>query len=205
MGQCGIIFFKIVLVFFNFIFWGVVGILCYVGVYVFIIYDDYDYFFEDVYMFIFVVVIIVVGVLFFIIGLIGCCVIIWESCCGFVMFVIILFLVFVIEVVVVVLGYVYRVKVENEVDCSIQKVYKIYNGINFDVVSWVIDYVQRQLYCCGIYNYLDWENIDWFKEMKNQSVFFSCCREIVSNCNGSLVYFFDFYVEGCEVLVVKKL
>lgn len=55
------------------IFMGAAGILCYVGAYVFITYDDYDHFFEDVYTLIPAVVIIAVGALLFIIGLIGCC------------------------------------------------------------------------------------------------------------------------------------
>lgn len=205
MGQCGITSSKTVLVFLNLIFWGAAGILCYVGAYVFITYDDYDHFFEDVYTLIPAVVIIAVGALLFIIGLIGCCATIRESHCGLATFVIILLLVFVTEVVVVVLGYVYRAKVENEVDRSIQKVYKTYNGTNPDAASRAIDYVQRQLHCCGIHNYSDWENTDWFKETKNQSVPLSCCRETTSSCNGSLAYPSNLYAEGCEALVVKKL
>ncbi|ELK03459.1 Tetraspanin-3 [Pteropus alecto] len=184
---------------------GAAGILCYVGAYVFITYDDYDHFFEDVYTLSPAVVIIAVGALLFIIGLIGCCATIRESHCGLATFVIILLLVFVTEVVVVVLGYVYRAKVENEVDRSIQKVYKTYNGTNPDAASRAIDYVQRQLHCCGIHNYSDWENTDWFKETKNQSVPLSCCRETTSSCNGSLAYPSNLYAEGCEALVVKKL
>ena len=86
--------------FLNLIFWGAAGILCYVGAYVFITYDDYD-FFEDVYTLIPAVVIIAVGALLFIIGLIGSYATIWESRCGLATFVIILLLVFVTEVVVV--------------------------------------------------------------------------------------------------------
>lgn len=58
------------------------GILCYIGAYVFITYDDYDHFFEDIYTLIPAVVIIAVGTLLFIIGLIGCCATIRESSCG---------------------------------------------------------------------------------------------------------------------------
>lgn len=205
MGQCGITSSKTVLVFLNLIFWGAAGILCYVGAYVFITYDDYDHFFEDVYTLFPAVVIMAVGALLFIIGLIGCCATIRESRCGLATFVFILLLVFVTEVVVVVLGYVYRAKVENEVDRSIQKVYKTYNGTNSDAASRAIDYVQRQLHCCGIHNYSDWENTDWFKETKNQSVPLSCCRETARSCNGSLANPSDLYAEGCEALVVKKL
>nr|XP_005900072.1 PREDICTED: tetraspanin-3-like isoform X2 [Bos mutus] len=181
MGQCGITSSKTVLVFLNLIFWGAAGILCYVGAYVFITYDDYDHFFEDVYTLIPAVVIIAVGALLFIIGLIGCCAPIRESHCGLATF------------------------VENEVDRSIQKVYKTYNGTNPDAASRAIDYVQRQLHCCGIHNYSDWENTDWFKETKTQSTPVSGCRETASSCNGSLANPSDLYAEGCKALVVKKL
>uniref|UniRef100_A0A8C4XPD7 Tetraspanin-3 n=15 Tax=Neognathae TaxID=8825 RepID=A0A8C4XPD7_FALTI len=181
------------------------GILCYVGAYVFITYDDYDHFFEDVYTLIPAVIIIAVGTLLFIIGLIGCCATIRESRCGLATFVIILLLVFITEVVVVVLGYIYRAKVEDEVDHSIQKVYNGYNGTNPDAASRAIDYVQRQLRCCGIHNYSDWENTVWFKQTKNNSVPLSCCKAALSNCTGSLTRPMDLYSEGCEALVVKKL
>ncbi|XP_035755408.1 tetraspanin-3 [Egretta garzetta] len=194
-----------VLVFLNLIFWAAAGILCYVGAYVFITYDDYDHFFEDVYTLIPAVIIIAVGTLLFIIGLIGCCATIRESRCGLATFVIILLLVFITEVVVVVLGYIYRAKVEDEVDHSIRKVYNGYNGTNPDAASRAIDYVQRQLRCCGIHNYSDWENTVWFKQTKNNSVPLSCCKAALSNCTGSLTRPMDLYSEGCEALVVKKL
>ncbi|KAJ8417337.1 hypothetical protein AAFF_G00285640 [Aldrovandia affinis] len=174
MGQCGITSSKTVLVFLNLIFWAAAGILCYVGAYVFITYDDYDHFFED-------------------------------SRCGLATFVIILLLVFVTEVIVVVLGYVYRAKVEDEVNRSIQKVYNEYNGTNTDAPSRAIDYVQRQLHCCGIHNSSDWRNTRWFKESRNNSVPVSCCKPNFASCTGSLARPGDLYPEGCEARVVKKM
>ncbi|CAB1313802.1 unnamed protein product, partial [Coregonus sp. 'balchen'] len=163
------------------------GILCYVGAYVFITYDDYDHFFEDVYTLIPAVTIIAVGGLLFIIGLIGCCATIRESRSGLATFVVLLLL------------------VEDEVNHSIQKVYNEYNGTNTDAPSRAIDYVQRQLHCCGIHNYSDWRNTRWFNESRNNSVPVSCCKPNISNCTGSLAHPGDLYPEGCEALVVKKL
>lgn len=171
----------------------------------FITYDDYDHFFEDYYTLIPAITIIAVGALLFIIGLIGCCATIRESRCGLAIFVIILLLVFITEVMVVVLGYIFRAKVEKEVNRSIRKVYNEYNGTHPDAGSRAIDYVQRQLRCCGIRNYSDWENTDWFKETKNNSVPLSCCKAALSNCTGSLTHPKDLYSEGCEALVVKRL
>ncbi|XP_056881203.1 tetraspanin-3-like isoform X2 [Takifugu flavidus] len=179
MGQCGITSSKTVLVFLNLIFWAAAGILCYIGAYVFITYDDYDHFFEDVYTLIPAVIIIAVGTLLFIIGLIGCCATIRESSCGL-------------------------ATVEDEVNHSIQKVYSEYNGTNSDAPSRAIDYVQRQLHCCGIHNYSDWRNTRWFGESKNNSVPVSCCQPSIGNCTGVLTRPSELYQEGCEALVVKK-
>uniref|UniRef100_A0AAR2J373 Tetraspanin n=1 Tax=Pygocentrus nattereri TaxID=42514 RepID=A0AAR2J373_PYGNA len=145
MGQCGVISSKTVLIFLNLIFWATAGILCYIGAYVFITYDDYDHFFEDIYTLIPSVVIIAVGTLLFVIGFIGCCATIRESHCGLAAFSAVLLLVFATEVVVVVLGYIYRAKVEAEVNHSIQKVYNEYNGTSSDAPSRAVDYVQRQV------------------------------------------------------------
>ncbi|XP_021454252.2 tetraspanin-3 isoform X4 [Oncorhynchus mykiss] len=195
MGQCGITSSKTVLVFLNLIFWAAAGILCYVGAYVFITYDDYDHFFEDVYTLIPAVTIIAVGGLLFIIGLIGCCATIRESRYGLAAFVVLLLLVFVTEVLVVVFGYIYRSKVEDEVNHSIQKVYNEYNGTNTDAPSRAIDYVQRQLHCCGIHNYSDWRNTRWFNESRNNSIPVSCCKPNARNCTGSLAHPGDLYPE----------
>ncbi|XP_008310426.1 tetraspanin-3 [Cynoglossus semilaevis] len=207
MGKCGVMSSKTVLVFLNLIFWAAAGILCYVGAYVFITYDDYDHFFEDVYTFIPAMVIIAVGALLFIIGLIGCCATVRESRCGLATFVIILLLVLVTEVAVVVLGYIYRAKVETEVNNSISKVFNEYNGTNSNAQSRAIDYIQRQLQCCGIHNYSDWHDTRWFKESKDNSVPMSCCNSTATtrSCSGSLANPEDLYQEGCEALIVKKL
>uniref|UniRef100_A0A8C9Y859 Tetraspanin-3 n=1 Tax=Sander lucioperca TaxID=283035 RepID=A0A8C9Y859_SANLU len=96
--------------------------------------------------------------------------------------------------------------VENEVNISIKKVYDEYNGTNSNAQSRAIDYIQRQLQCCGIHNYSDWQNTHWYEESKNNSVPISCCRtNIGSSCTGSLTHPEDLYQEGCEALVVKKL
>ncbi|CAI9580644.1 unnamed protein product [Staurois parvus] len=74
-----------------------------------------------------------------------------------------------------------------------------------DSASRAIDYVQKQLHCCGIHNYSDWEKTPWYINTHNNSVPLSCCRDNVVNCTGSLTRPGDLYSEGCEALVVEKL
>uniref|UniRef100_A0A7N6A0A0 Tetraspanin-3 n=1 Tax=Anabas testudineus TaxID=64144 RepID=A0A7N6A0A0_ANATE len=95
--------------------------------------------------------------------------------------------------------------VEDEVNSSIKKVYDEYSGTNSNAQSRAIDYVQRQLHCCGIHNYSDWQYTHWYEESKNNSVPISCCKATVGSCTGSLTHPEDLYQEGCEALVVKKL
>uniref|UniRef100_A0A8C6NJF0 Tetraspanin n=1 Tax=Nothobranchius furzeri TaxID=105023 RepID=A0A8C6NJF0_NOTFU len=205
MGQCGITSSKTVLVFLNLIFWAAAGILCYIGAYVFITYDDYDHFFEDVYTLIPAIVIIAVGTLLFIIGLIGCCATIRESSCGLATFAAILLVVFVTECVVVVLGYIYRAKVNAglQVRSCLQRVQRHQHGREGTPGTRRMFFCF--LHCCGIHNYSDWRNTRWFKESKNNSVPVSCCQPGITNCTGTLTRPADLYQEGCEALVVKKL
>lgn len=93
----------------------------------------------------------------------------------------------------------------NEVDHSIPKACKTYNGTNPEAASQAIDSVQRQLLCCGIHSYSDWENTDWFEETKHQSVLLRHCRENAGSWNDSLAHPSNLYTEGCEALAVKKL
>ncbi|CAL8262026.1 unnamed protein product [Merluccius merluccius] len=205
MGNCGIVASKTALVFLNLIFWAAAGVLCYAGGYVFVTYDDYDHFFQDVYTLVPAAVVLGAGALLFITGLVGCYSTVRESPCGLASFVFILLLVLMIEVAVVVLGYVYIAKVEENVNSSIQAAYNEYNGTNSDAPSRAIDYVQRQLRCCGINNYSDWTNTPWFEGSKNNSVPISCCKPDLSACTGSLTRPEDLFQEGCEALVVRKL
>lgn len=56
-------------------------------------------------------------------------------------------------------------QVENEVDRSIQKVYKTYNGTNPDAASRAIDYVQRQVSSPEVNSLLranhSWANVEF--------------------------------------------
>ncbi|XP_062048898.1 tetraspanin-3-like [Lepus europaeus] len=190
VNQCGTTSSKTMLVFL--IFWGAAGILCYVGASVFITYD-YDHFFEDVRTLIPAVGITAGGALLFVIGLIGCCATIRESRCGLATSVIILLLVFVTGAVIVIWGYVYRAKVENEVDRSIQKVYKTYNGTNPDGPAG-LSITSRQPHCGGIHDYSDWEKPERAAEPLQDG----------QRCHGSLAQPADLTPRG-EAPVVQQL
>uniref|UniRef100_A0AAQ4RZR8 Tetraspanin n=1 Tax=Gasterosteus aculeatus aculeatus TaxID=481459 RepID=A0AAQ4RZR8_GASAC len=120
-------------------------------------------------------------------------------------FVVILLLVFMTEVSVVVLGYVYRAKVEKEVNVSIKKVFDEYNGTNSNAQSNLdISFFPQQLQCCGIHNYSYWQNTRWYEHSKNNSAPISCCNNNFGGCR-SLPRSNENSKCGCETMVMKKL
>uniref|UniRef100_A0AAQ4NS55 Tetraspanin n=1 Tax=Gasterosteus aculeatus aculeatus TaxID=481459 RepID=A0AAQ4NS55_GASAC len=125
-------------------------------------------------------------------------------------FVVILLLVFMTEVSVVVLGYVYRAKVEKEVNVSIKKVFDEYNGTNSNAQSNLdISFFPQQLQCCGIHNYSYWQNTRWYEHSKNNSAPISCCNNNFGvPCTTSMDHPINRLIhiyKGCETMVMKKL
>uniref|UniRef100_S4RH37 Tetraspanin-3 n=1 Tax=Petromyzon marinus TaxID=7757 RepID=S4RH37_PETMA len=181
------------------------GILCYIGAYVFITYDSYRHFLEDRYVLLAPLVVVAVGIFLFVVGIVGCCATVRESKCGLSTFFILLLMIFSLEVVAALLGYAYRGQVKDKVERTISQVFNEYNGTDSNTASRAIDYVQHQLKCCGVKNYLDWKDRPWFNHTGNNSVPISCCRSNVTHCDGNIKHPGDIYNEGCEAMVEKTV
>ncbi|NXU47518.1 TSN36 protein, partial [Turnix velox] len=158
--------------------------LSYVGGYVIHTYRSYDNFLHDKYALLPAAIIICVAMVMFVIGLIGCCATFRESRVGLGLFLAIILVIFTAEVAAFVLGFVYREKVKTDVQSTMHSVFEEYNGKNPETN--VVDYLQKQLHCCGVKNYTDWTTTQWFNSTGNNSVPLSCCREDMKNCTGSL-------------------
>ncbi|CAM9990549.1 tetraspanin-3 [Lampetra fluviatilis] len=205
MATCGVVSSKTFLIFLNLVFWAGGGILCYIGAYVFITYDSYQHFLEDRYALLAPLVVVAVGIFLFVVGIVGCCATVRESKCGLSTFFILLLVIFSLEVVAALLGYAYRGQVKDKVEGTISQVFEEYNGTDSNTASRAIDYVQRQLKCCGVKNYSDWKDRPWFNRTANNSVPVSCCRSNVTHCDGNMKHPGDIYNEGCEALVEKTI
>uniref|UniRef100_A0A8C8SKY5 Tetraspanin n=1 Tax=Pelusios castaneus TaxID=367368 RepID=A0A8C8SKY5_9SAUR len=193
--DCGVITSKTVLLLLSLIFWAAAAGLSYVGGYVINTYKNYDSFLQDKYAMLPAVIIICVAVVMFIIGLIGCCATIRESRVGLGIFLAIILIIFIAEVAAFVLGFIYREKVKTDVQGTMHIVFQKYDGKSPE--SGVVDYVQEQLQCCGVTNYTDWANTQWFNTTGNNTVPLSCCRQNDKNCTGHLNEPQDLYTQGC--------
>ncbi|XP_015281232.1 PREDICTED: tetraspanin-3-like, partial [Gekko japonicus] len=111
-------------------------------------------------------------------------------------FLFIILLIFIAEVSAFVLGFIYRSKVGSDFREPLQHVFQQYDGINSE--SHAIDYLQKELECCGVNNYTDWNGSLWYNTTGNHSVPMSCCKqEIGKNCTGRLSEPQYLNTEGC--------
>ncbi|MBN3301122.1 TSN3 protein, partial [Amia calva] len=170
--------------------------LAYVSSYVFTSYKTYDHFLEDKYTLIPAIVILAVAVVMFIIGTIGCCATLRESRIGLGFFLFIILLLFVAEVAAFVLGFIYRARVSTDVKRSMSDVFNKYDGHNAETGA--VDYLQKQLQCCGVKSYNDWNTTSWFNSTGNSTVPLSCCKVNNNNCTGRIDQPSLLYTQGCE-------
>uniref|UniRef100_A0A4W3I0E9 Tetraspanin n=1 Tax=Callorhinchus milii TaxID=7868 RepID=A0A4W3I0E9_CALMI len=196
MADCGVITSKTVLLFLSLIFWVAGAVLTYVAAALLSTYKNYANFFHDQYTVLPASVILGVALLMFGIGIIGCCSTLKESPCGLGLFLFILLLIFTAEVTAFVMAVIFRKQVHEGVDGSMTIVFKKYDGTNAD--SRAVDYLQKEMQCCGVNNYTYWLSTEWFAKANNYSVPISCCRASFSNCTGSLNHTELINTKGCE-------
>ncbi|XP_029516434.1 tetraspanin 37 isoform X4 [Oncorhynchus nerka] len=65
-------------------------------------------------------------------------------------------------------------------------VFQRYTGRCQDPYSDAVDATQKELQCCGIYDYRDWLATPWFNHSGRGSVPHSCCNYTYHTCNGTL-------------------
>uniref|UniRef100_A0A4W5JT79 Tetraspanin 37 n=1 Tax=Hucho hucho TaxID=62062 RepID=A0A4W5JT79_9TELE len=65
-------------------------------------------------------------------------------------------------------------------------VFQRYTGTSPDLDSDAVDATQKELQCCGIYDYRDWLATPWFNHSGRGSVPHSCCNSTYHTCNGTL-------------------
>ncbi|XP_075703704.1 tetraspanin-36-like [Rhinoderma darwinii] len=170
--------------------------LGYVGIDVIVTYKQYESFLKNGYVMLPSIIILAVAVVMFIIGLLGCCSAIQESCCGLGCFTTLVSIIFAAGVVSLVLGLVYKDKIDPELEKNMKILFEKYDGKN--VESSAIDFIQQELQCCGTQNYTSWENMTWF-QTSNNSVPVSCCKKNETDCKGKLDALNKINTEGCEV------
>ncbi|XP_007429373.2 tetraspanin-36-like, partial [Python bivittatus] len=177
-----------------------VGLL-YVGAHVLNAYKEYEHFLQDPNAFLPAIVIIGTAVVMLVIGLVGCCATLRESKIGLGVFLVIILLIFIAEMASIVLGFIYKGKIKTELHEPMSKSFAAYNGKTED--SHLVDLLQQELQCCGVYNYTDWKGTQWFNATGNHTVPMSCCKQglAMKNCTGRLSEPWFLNTQGCEVVV----
>ncbi|XP_046904462.1 tetraspanin 36 [Hypomesus transpacificus] len=200
--DCGIITSKSVLLLLSLIFWAAGGSLVYVGSYVIRSYNNFDNFLEDRFTLIPAIIIISVGVVMFAIGLVGCCATLKESKVGLSFFFLVILVVFAAEVAAMALGFLYQSRIKGDLELSMNNVFMKYDGNNSETRA--VDYLQRQLQCCGVQTYTNWTSTPWFTG-HNDSVPVSCCKANSTECTGRLDQPTLLNTQGCEAKLVQLM
>ncbi|KAM9396419.1 tetraspanin 37 isoform 1-T3 [Salvelinus alpinus] len=119
-------------------------------------------------------------------------------------FVYLLVMVFCLEATAAALAYVNAGKVDSEL-APFSSVFQRYTGRSQDPYSDAVDATQKELQCCGIYDYRDWLATPWFNHSGRGSVPHSCCNSTYHTCNGTLELPGLLYPKGCQVKLEEAL
>lgn len=192
---------KACLIIISLIFLVAAAALAYVGINAIITYKQYETFLGNMYVMLPSVIILCVAVFMFIIGCLGFCATIQESSCGLGCFITLISIILAAGVASLVLGLVYKDKINPELEKNMDIFFQKYDGKN--VESSTVDFIQEELQCCGIKNYTSWENTTWYKT--NHTVPKSCCMKNATQCTGDLKELKNIYNEGCEAKLENVL
>ncbi|XP_010782069.1 tetraspanin 36 [Notothenia coriiceps] len=193
--DCGIFTSKTVLLFLSLVFWAAGAVLAYVGAYIIKSYDNFDSFIQDKYTLVPAAIIIGVSVVMFIFGLVGCCATLRESKVGLSFFFLIIMAIFAAEVAALVFSFIYKGKINADLERSMSEVFVHYDGQTTETKA--VDYLQTQLQCCGVMNYTSWSNTTW-SNSHNNTVPLSCCKNGTSQCTGRMDQPDLLNTQGCE-------
>lgn len=147
------------------------------------------------------ILIIALGVLIFIIAFFGCCGAWKENYCMITMFAILMSLTLIAQIAAVILGYVFRGKINSVVEDSLADMISLYNTSSADFRA-TVDKLQQDLKCCGFNSSADWKSFT----PSGDTVPDSCCITVVPNCGqDSMMNATKVYQQGCNVALETLL
>ncbi|XP_055017995.1 tetraspanin 37 isoform X2 [Boleophthalmus pectinirostris] len=121
-----------------------------------------------------------------------------DSVCLQGLFVYLLFVVFCLGSTASALTFHHTVMLDSELD-PLSDVFKNYTGNSYDQDSRTVDALQEKMQCCGVQNYTDWRDTSWFIHNGGHILPLSCCNQIFTSCNGTVLQPDHFYQTGCKV------
>ncbi|XP_060038686.1 tetraspanin-6 isoform X3 [Erinaceus europaeus] len=86
-------------------------------------------------------------------------------------------LIFLVELVAAIVGFVFRHEIKNNFQSNYKMALRQYNATG-DYRSAVVDKIQKTLHCCGVTNYTDWKDTDYYLGKGFPK---SCCK--IEDCS----------------------
>jgi multisubunit Na+/H+ antiporter MnhG subunit len=175
------------------VFWAAAAGLIFVGVWVYKEYHYYEEIAKAVYTLLPATIIMAVGVFFFILGIIGCTGAIKEQRCLLGVFFTVMLIILVGTVAAAAMGFVYRHQIDDQLENTLYDSLKKYG--NETTLDHDIDFMQKKIKCCGVWNYTDWNSTHWSQET-GKPYPDSCCKNETCDYNQSINNSTDFK-RGC--------
>lgn len=200
-SMCGIKCIKTLLFAFNFIFWLAGAAVLGIGIWYEIDPGQFNAFLGNSGYRLPSIILMATGGFVMFVGFLGCCGAIKESRCLLGLFFGCLFLIFAAEAVAGILGFLYRDRVETEVENRLKEEIKTNYGVKIDsTTNQNVDNLQIRLECCGASNYTDWDESKWKEVNKDNKVPLSCCKKDENTRTCNKVSNFDknkIHTKGC--------
>ncbi|XP_005989933.1 tetraspanin-3 isoform X1 [Latimeria chalumnae] len=146
------------------------------------------------------------GPALFLVGVLGYCVVLakGEARCRKGSFMYVTVFLLCLEATTGLMAFVYTKTVGKEFN-SFEDIFNNYNSSNLNPDTRAVDSIQKQLMCCGVQNYTDWEGTPWYQHSGNGSVPHSCCIKMFQNCTGDLSHPELLYQKGCQTMLEQRI
>ncbi|XP_062040086.1 tetraspanin-6 [Lepus europaeus] len=163
--------FKSVLLIYTFIFWITGVILLAVGIWGKVSLENYFSLLNEKATNV-PFVLIGTGTVIILLGTFGCFATCRASAWMLKLYAMFLTLIFLVELVAAIVGFVFRHEIKNSFKNNYEKALKQYNSTG-DYRSEAVDRIQNTLHCCGVTNYRDWEDTNYYSDKGFPK---SCCK-----------------------------
>ncbi|XP_061454783.1 tetraspanin-6 [Rhineura floridana] len=114
-------------------------------------------------------------------------------------------LIFLVVLVAAIVGFVFRHEIKDSFKKNCEVAVKYYSG-TIDKRSMAVDTIQSTLHCCGVANFTDWNQTNYFKQ---KGIPMSCCKS-PGNCTAEDLKdpakaMGKVYDNGCYSLVIQTM
>ncbi|XP_041086312.1 tetraspanin 37 isoform X2 [Polyodon spathula] len=163
---------KIVLRIFSQLLWLAALVIALSGIFLLINFKHYRLFFEDEYIILPALLAVIAALFLLAAGIAGCCASEKESPC--------------------------LQGIMGSELAPFERVFHQYNGSSKDPDTQAVDFLQKELHCCGLHGFQDWQTSPWFNESGHTRVPLSCCNSTFTNCTGSVDQLGLLFTKGCQ-------